>query len=533
MISDANIYVSRDRCFACGICVERCIMDNLRLSVAPCRQSCPLQMNCQGYVRLIAQGREKEAAQEMRNYTPFGAILGRVCSHPCESVCERGKMDGSVHIRALKRYLADSYPEIARSLPQRESETGLKAAVIGSGPAGLMAAYELRRQGHTVTVFEAAAEPGGLMRYGIPSFRLPLAEVEQAVERIARMGVDFRTGKALGRDVELAKLEKDFGAVVVAVGMGTGRGLGVPGQEVEGVAQGLDLLRRAKEGAPPPLGQSVVVIGGGNTAVDAALTCRMLGTKEVHLVSLEERWEMPAYPVEVEAATEQGVILEHRWGPRRFLRSPEGKVLVELSRCLSLLDHEGRFSPRLEETCGHKLEADNVLLAIGQDPRSDGLPQDILDPVTRLLATDPQTLQCRSRDKIFACGDCSTGSRSVVEALASGREAAISADRFLRGDGLRWGRGFWTGPHIREYESDRDRAVGGPRGRLEKLSVAERTLTAEVERVLTPGQAKLEAERCLSCGRAAEMNRTCWYCLPCEIECPTQALEVRMPYLVR
>jgi len=533
MISDANIYVSRDRCFACGICVERCIMDNLRLSVAPCRQSCPLQMNCQGYVRLIAQGREKEAAQEMRNYTPFGAILGRVCSHPCESVCERGKMDGSVHIRALKRYLADSYPEIARSLPQRESETGLKAAVIGSGPAGLMAAYELRRQGHTVTVFEAAAEPGGLMRYGIPSFRLPLAEVEQAVERIARMGVDFRTGKALGRDVELAKLEKDFGAVVVAVGMGTGRGLGVPGQEVEGVAQGLDLLRRAKEGAPPPLGQSVVVIGGGNTAVDAALTCRMLGTQEVHLVSLEERWEMPAYQVEVEAATEQGVVLEHRWGPRRFLRSPEGKVLVELSRCLSLLDHEGRFSPRLEETCGHKLEADNVLLAIGQDPPSDGLPQDILDPVTRLLATDPQTLQCRSRGKIFGCGDCSTGSRSVVEALASGREAAISADRFLRGDGLRWGRGFWTGPHIREYESDRDRAVGGPRGRLEKLSVAERTPTAEVERVLTPGQAKLEAERCLSCGRAAEMNRTCWYCLPCEIECPTQALEVRMPYLVR
>jgi NADPH-dependent glutamate synthase beta subunit-like oxidoreductase len=533
MISDVNIYVNRDRCFACGICVDRCIMDNLRLSVAPCRQSCPLQMNCQGYVRLIAQGREKEAAQEMRDYTPFGAILGRVCSHPCESVCERGKIDGPVHIRALKRYLADSCREVARSLPRSENETGLKAAVVGSGPAGLTAAFELRRQGHTVTVFETAAEPGGLLRYGIPSFRLPVAEVEQAVETVARMGVAFRTGMAIGRNIELAQLERDFGAIVMAIGMGGARKPGIPGQELEIVVQGLDLLRQVREGAPPPLGQSVVVIGGGNTAVDAALTCRMLGASEVRLVSLEEQSEMPASPIEVETAAEQGVLLENRWGPRRFLRGPDGRVTVELSRCLSLLDREGRFSPRLEEACGLRLEADNVILAIGQDPRAEGLPEELLDPVTGLLASDPQTLQCRARNKIFACGDCSTGSRSVVEAMASGREAAVSAGRFLAGDGLRWGRGFWSGPYIREYETDRGRAVGGPRGPLDKLSVDERTLNSEVEGVLTPEQAKKEAERCLSCGRAAEINRTCWYCLPCEIECPTQALEVRMPYLVR
>jgi NADPH-dependent glutamate synthase beta subunit-like oxidoreductase len=532
MISDVNIYVNRDHCFACGICVERCIMDNLRLSVAPCRQSCPLQMNCQGYVRLIAQGREQEAAQEMRDYTPFGGILGRVCSHPCESVCERAGVDGPVHIRALKRYLADAYPEIARSLPRLESETGLKAVVVGSGPAGLTAAYELRRLGHTVTIFEAASEPGGLLRYGIPSFRLPPGEVEQAVDMLSKMGVAFRTGTALGRDVDLKRLESDHGAVVVAIGMGGSRALDVPGQE-EGVVQGLDLLRQVKEGGRPVPGRSAVVIGGGNTAVDTALTCRLLGSEEVRVVSLEDRHEMPAFPIEVEAASELGVTFEHRWGPRRFRRNSDGRVLVQLSRCLSLVDLEGRFDPRLEEACGLELKTDTVLLAVGQEPQSGGLPAELLHPATGLLDVDPLTLQCLSRPKVFACGDCSTGPKSVVEAMASGREAALSADRLLRGDGLRWGRGFWSGSNLREFESDRDRAVGGPRGRLEKLGAAERTLSAEVERVLTPDQAKREAERCLSCGRAAEINRTCWYCLPCEIECPTQALEVRMPYLVR
>ena len=220
MISDVNIKVKRDLCYACGVCVERCIMDNLRLSLAPCRQACPLDINCQGYVRLIAQGREKEAAEELRLHTPFGAILGRVCSHPCEAVCERGDIDGPVHIRALKRYLADAYPEISHRVPPLAPDTGLTVDIVGSGPAGLSAAYVLGQQGHRVTVLESAPEPGGLLRYGIPSFRLPTETLKRTVSTLEEMGVRFQTGKNVGQDLELDGLEREADAVILAMGAG-------------------------------------------------------------------------------------------------------------------------------------------------------------------------------------------------------------------------------------------------------------------------------------------------------------------------
>ena len=529
MKSDVNIFIHRDKCYVCGICIERCILDNLLMYLAPCRAACPIHMNCQGYVRLVAQGKEEEAAKEARKDIPFAGILGRVCTRPCEDQCERKKVDReAVHIRALKRYLSDSRPYLIHEPGLVQKESGKKVAVIGSGPAGLMAAYELAAKGHAITVFDAASEPGGMLRWGIPAFRLPTAEITHAVRMLEKMGVRFDTGRSLGGDLDIEKMEQEWDGLLLAYGAGPALALNIPGENFPGVYQGLDLLRQVREGKTPRLGKSAIVIGGGNTAVDAALTCRKLGAEEVNLICLEERPQMPAFAAEVEEAAEEGVKIQNGWGPRKILLHGQDSLRLEISRCLRVFDEEGRFSPRLDDFCGLSPSAASIIVAIGQKADLSGLPRELQG---NSLA-DPLTLQTR-REKIFAAGDLVSGPRSVIEAMAQGREAAVSIDRFLRGETLRWGRAYWDGTCITDFPIDRSGAIMRPRAALPRLPVQSRDAHQEVEQTLGAKEAREEAERCLNCGLPGEVNGTCWYCLPCEIECPVDALEVRLPYLVR
>ena len=533
MRSDVNIHIHRDKCYVCGICIERCILDNLRMYLAPCRAACPIHMNCQGYVRLIAHGKEEEAAKEARKDLPFAGIIGRVCTRPCEDQCERKKVDQeAVHIRALKRYLAEVRPDIVHEPALAPKQSGKKVAIVGAGPAGLMAAYELAAKGHGVTVFDAAPEPGGMLRWGIPAFRLPAAEITHAVRMLEGMKVRFQTGRSLGKELDAEKLESEWDALLLATGGGPALSLGIPGEDLPGVFQGLDLLRQVREGKTPRVGKSVIVIGGGNTAVDAALTCRKLGAEEVNLICLEEKTRMPAFAAEVEEAAEEGIKIQNGWGPRKILAHGQGSLRLEISRCLRILDEEGRFSPQLDNFCGLSPSAESVIIAIGQHADPSVLPGELRTSSRVAPMADPLTLQT-PRAKIFAAGDMVFGPQSVIEVMAQGREAAVSIDRFLQGETLRWGRAYWEGTCITDFPIDRSGAIMRPRAVLPRLPVESRKADREVEKTLGSKGAREEAERCLNCGRPGEVNQTCWYCLPCEIECPVDALEVRLPYLVR
>ena len=530
--SDVNIFIHRDKCFVCGICVERCIMDNLRMYLAPCRAACPIHMNCQGYVRLIAEGKEEEAAKEMRKDLPFAGIIGRVCSHPCEEQCERRKLDSqAVHIRALKRYLADSHLAIAQEPAPAVRESGKRVAVVGSGPAGLMAAHELAAKGHAVTIFDSAPEPGGMLRWGIPAFRLPSSEIMRSLRMLEKMGVVFETGRTLGRELDAEKLEREWDAVLLATGGGPAAKLGIPGEDLPGVYQGLDLLRTVREGQVLNMGKNVMVIGGGNTAVDAALTCRKMGAEEVSLVCLEERGKMPAFPAEIEEALEEGIKIQDCWGPRKILKKGNDGLTIELSRCLRVFDEKGLFCPELDTTCGLSPSAESVVVAVGQRADFSDYPVE-MRPSKGNGVPDLLTLQTK-QPKVFAAGDMVTGPRSVIEAMAQGKEAAVSIDRFLSGETLRWGRAYWGGAYIADFPVDKSGAISRARAMLPRLPIQARNLKGEVEKTLDQKAAREEAERCLNCGRPGEVNQTCWYCLPCEIECPVDALEVRLPYLVR
>jgi len=526
-----NIVIDKTKCTFCGICIETCILDNLRMKLAPCRGACPLGVNCHGYVQLIARGEEDKALELLRETNPFPGILGRICAQPCEAACHRKVVDGEgVAIRALKRYLTEIAGDtpIPNSPPSRNS--GQRVAIIGSGPTGLMAALDLRLKGHEVNVFEAEDAPGGMLRWAIPEFRLPLSILEQEINRLNEMGVQFECGVALGRDRSLADLKTQYDAIAIAIGCGEPIRLNLQGEELPGIYYGLPFLRAMRAGKSPAVGKTVIVIGGGNVALDSAQTAFRLGASDVTMVCLESREEMPAFAWALEEALAEGVKIDCSWGPVRFLSENERLKAVELQVCKSVFDHDGAFCPSFESSQTRTLVADTIILAVGQRRDANSLEKAGLT-AEGLRGVDPLTLQT-SDEMIFVAGDVYRGPTSVVQAMADGRAVAESVHRWLIGEDLRYGRSY-RGPVETEFEIDVHTGSNLTRRQIPSRPIRGQGDFSEVEMAFDKTTAQQEAGRCYSCGEPFGKFRTCWFCLPCEIECPHEALRVDIPYLLR
>ena len=562
-------YVDLDKCTACGDCTEVCpvempnrfdaglatrkaidrtyaqatpnVFSIIKRERAACSSGCPIDTSVQAYVGLISAGKFKEAAEAIRRENPLPGICGRVCFHPCEAVCNRAQIDAPLNIRALKRFALDMYP--AGGEPERTASTGKAVAVVGSGPAGLAAAHGLALAGHKVTVFESLPKLGGMLAVGIPDYRLPPEVLKRDIDAIGALGVVFRPAASVGRDVPTEQIDKDFHAVFVATGAHHSRKLAISGEECQGVIHGVDFLREAKRGresfssltgqvecndqrtkkTPVPFLRRVVVIGGGNTAIDAARTAVRLGAERVTIVYRRSRREMPAGEEEIVAAIEEGIEIHYLAAPVKVVTAGGRASAVECIRMeLGQPDASGRRRPVPVEGSQFTLAADTLIPAVSQSP--DRKVAEALG----LKTTDWDTIEAdeltmaTSRENVFAGGDAVIGPSSVIDAIAHGKRAAVAIDNYLSGRTLDEGL---SKPEQRPNSLSQDelnklRRTTEPADRVVPRAVPADGRLAdfrEVEEVYSADEARAEAGRCLDCAGCCE-------CMLCVEACEAKAI---------
>jgi len=540
----------------------------------PCMQACPVHTQAGRYVSLIAQGRYEEAYRYARTPNPFASICGRVCGHPCEPACRRGQFDAPISIRALKRFVTERHgPESRNPIDvfggKQEIKHSEKVAVIGSGPAGMSAAHDLALLGYAVTIFEASGVPGGMMHLGIPEYRLPRDVLQAQIREILDMGPVLKLNTRLGKDFTLEDLRRHgYNAVLMAFGLHRSRDLSLPGNDLDGVVKGIDFLLNVNLGYRFEVGKHVVVIGGGNVAIDVARSAMReqqkihgeaglpnqlsssemdvamkefmdvsraalrMGAREVQLVCLESRAEMPASEEEIEESVLEGINLRPSLGPKQFVGTNGKLTGLEVTKCISVFDENRRFNPKFAVGTEFVIPCDTAILAIGQTSDLSFLkPEDGIESTRQgTLKINPETLMTTAPG-IFAAGDIAFGPRLIINAVADGKKAAMEIDKFLRGPAWKPKEKYVQitvlnhhemAAHYDEYS----------RLTVPALPIERRTGVAEVETGYTEEQARTEASRCLQCWintifEGVEADGTeCILCGGCVDVCPENCLSL-------
>ncbi len=582
--------VKKENCVACGRCVEHCPAGALKLGqklckkdgsevtypkqelpdtnkwgpekweeeyrdknrinthesgTAPCKTACPAHIAIQGYLKMAAQGRYEEALALIKKENPFPAVCGHICNKRCEEACTRGTIDEAIAIDDVKKFLAHRDMDNAtRLIPKKvipkitvpgifDREPGFteKVAIIGAGPAGLSCAFFLAEKGYlNVTVFEKNEEPGGMLRYGIPNYKLEKEVIDAEIDIIREMGVEIKCGVEIGKDITLDELRaQGYKAFYMAIGAQGGRKAGVDGEDAQGVYTAVEFLHEAAEKEAFDIGKNVVVVGGGNVAIDAARVSVHCGAENVSMFCLESREEMPASEDEIEEALEDGAEINCGWGPKEIVKDENGKVkAIVFKKCLSVFDEEHRFSPKYDENDTKTVECENVILSIGQAIQWGGLLEGTAVELNRNMTAQADTFTFQTAEPdIFVGGDAFTGPRFAIDAIAMGKEGAISIHRFVQPNST-----LTIGRNPRYYvELDKDDI------KVEGYDDAHRQVPKATKKVdpkgfkddcalLSEEQVKIETSRCLGCGATIVDQNRCVGCGVCTTKCEFDAIHL-------